>query len=426
VLMVFSARTPTLEILPLVDGRLELGRAMSRGDDLMSRRHALITHVGGRWSVKDLGSRNGTHVDGRAVAAETETEAQRGVVRLGGTLFLLRDTPPSPSDLRVTVNDEGVVGPRFGEALAAVRRAAASAQHLLLTGESGTGKERLAREFHAAGPQAQGPWIAVNCAAIPESIAERLLFGATRGTYTGADADAAGYIAAADGGTLFLDEIGDLPAPTQAKLLRALETHEILPLGASRARRVRTRFCFATLAELRGSPRFRQDLYFRIAQHVVQAPALRDRPEEIPWLIAWQLDRVEGTLRPHARFVERCLLATWPGNVRELLAVVRRAADQARLAGAALVTATGLDPVTPEPQASVSTGGGDEAASAAETPEEIMRSAILAALEKAGWRVSGERGAARLLGLKPTTLESRMKQLGIERPGARGGGDGED
>jgi transcriptional regulator with GAF, ATPase, and Fis domain len=306
-----------------------------------------------------------------------------------------------------------------------VERAAAGSEHLRITGESGTGKERLARAYHAAGPQAQGPFVAVNCAAIPESLAERLLFGATRGTYTGADADAAGYIAAADGGTLFLDEVGELAPQVQAKLLRVLESHEVLALGASRPRRVRTRFCFATLASLRDPTRFRPDLYFRIAQSTIEVPPLRERVEEIPWLVCWQLARLGNDVSPHPRFIERCLLRPWPGNVRELLAAVRRAFDVARTAGEAVLGATHLEEVmggSVAPPAGSDVGGGAPTPTPAPAPArgaesaELMRGAILAALEQTNWRVSGERGAARLLGLRPTTLESRMKQLGITRP----------
>src|SRR5262249_25883004 len=158
---------------------------------------------------------------------------------------------------------------------------------------------------------------------ISETIAERLLFGAKRGAFSGADADADGYLQAADGGTLFLDEIAELGLAVQAKLLRVLENKEVLPVGATRARPIALRLCSATHKGLRAqveAGRLREDLFFRIATPQVSVPPLRQRLEEIPWLLQVAAQSVAPNLKLSASLVETCLLRSWPGNVRELLA----------------------------------------------------------------------------------------------------------
>jgi transcriptional regulator with PAS, ATPase and Fis domain len=179
------------------------------------------------------------------------------------------------------------------------------------------------------GAQSTAPFIAVNCAAIPEGLAERLLFGAKRGAYSGANTDAQGYVTAAHQGTLFLDEVAELDPLVQAKLLRVLETREVLPLGESRPRPVQIRVCAATHQNLReavSAGRFRQDLYFRLGRPEVVLPPLRERIDELPWLIQAELARTRPDRLASASFVEACALRAWPGNVRELLREVRLAA----------------------------------------------------------------------------------------------------
>jgi transcriptional regulator with PAS, ATPase and Fis domain len=186
--------------------------------------------------------------------------------------------------------------------------------------------------------------VAVNCAAIPHAIAERLLFGAKRGAYSGADADAPGYVQEADGGTLFLDEIAELEPQVQAKLLRVLESKEVLPLGASKPRKVDFAFCSATNKDLRtlvAAGTLREDLYFRIGRPAVTLPALRNRPEEIPALIVQELAALSPAPTAHVSLVEQCILRPWPGNVRELRAEIRAAA-QAALTNSQRVTARHL------------------------------------------------------------------------------------
>jgi len=177
--------------------------------------------------------------------------------------------------------------------------------------------------------------VAVNCAALPPPLAERLLFGVRRGAYSGADTNADGYLAAADGGTLFLDEVAELPLEVQAKLLRVVEDRELLPLGAARSRRIDVGFVTATHADLRAQAatgRFRQDLYFRLGKPVVSLPPLRERLEDIPFLVERAFAQLARPRQPHASLVEAALRRAWPGNIRELLREITEAATRAPVA----------------------------------------------------------------------------------------------
>jgi DNA-binding NtrC family response regulator len=342
VIVVFSGGAPQARAIPLALGSLELGRGdASDGkldDGRVSRQHARVALEDGRWIVTDLASQNGTFVDGQLTAAHTPTPAQR-VIRVGDSLLVpCADVRPF-EHTGVGVLDGFVRGPAMRALLEATARAAHDGTTLHIRGESGTGKEGIAQAFHRAGARGASPFVAVNCAAIPHAVAERLFFGAKRGAYSGADADAPGYVQEADGGTLFLDEVAELDLQVQAKLLRVLESHEVLPLGASKPRKVDFVFCSATNKDLRAlvaAGLLREDLYFRIGRPAVTVPALRNRPEEIPALIAHQLAALSPAPAVHVSFVEQCLLRPWPGNVRELLTELRTAASAALIDGARL------------------------------------------------------------------------------------------
>ena len=204
---------------------------------------------------------------------------------------------------------------------------------VLILGESGTGKELVARAIHHGSPRAAGPFIPVNCVAIPGELAESMFFGHLRGAFTGATADRKGWFELADGGTLFLDEIGDMPAALQAKLLRVLEDGEITPVGAQQTKRVDVRVLTATNANLSAKiagSTFRQDLYFRLARFIVETPPLRKRTEDIPLLVAHFLQMFAGEMgiTPPTLAPEALALLTghpFPGNVRELKNVIERA-----------------------------------------------------------------------------------------------------
>jgi transcriptional regulator with GAF, ATPase, and Fis domain len=422
VLIVWTGEAPALTASVLILGRELLGDlpAVRGRDDRISRLHARL-RVGPRgFTVTDLGSRNGSFVNGRPLVDGEIAAPVGAVVRAGRTLALLVDDVRRFEDAAIEVDGEVVAGPTLVGTWARAARAARTGDTLLVTGESGAGKELVARAFHRASG-ASGPLVAVNCAAIPASVAERLLFGTRRGAYSGADRDADGYLATADGGTLFLDEIGDLDLAVQAKLLRVLETGELLPLGAARAVPVRLKIVAATLRDLRGevaARRFRDDLYYRIGRPEVAVPPLRERREEIPYLVS----RTAGAagVTAHPSLVEACLLRPWPGNLRELIGEIRRAALAAREDARPQIRADDLDP---RAGATIAAEAADPAhdttdlrhpadrarAGPAPLPQ---REAIEAALRDADGNVSA---AARILGLHRNQLRrylARHPELG--------------
>jgi DNA-binding NtrC family response regulator len=404
VAVVHSVSAPVLRVAALERRRLAIGRDDPIGetlaDERLSRHHAEVSLNGDHWNVHDLGSRNGTFVDG--VPVDGSARARPGaVVRAGGTVMLLvHDVRPL---LAARIVEEGgiVRGPRTAAAFEAAARAAALGGPLLITGESGTGKELVARAFHAACSRPLGPFVPVNCATIPHGLAERVLFGAKRGAYSGATGDTEGHVQAAEGGVLFLDEIGELDAGVQAKLLRLLETKEVTALGSPTPRRANVRFCCATNRNLRteaGEGRFRSDLYYRLNGLEVTLAPLRERREEIPWLVA-NAARQSGLDALHARLVEACMLLPWPGNVRELVRETRHAADRAR---DGVLRAEHL-----RAEAGCALGPSLRARTPAPTPE-----AIEEALAREGGNVAA---AARSLGLHRTQLRRFMQTLGLPR-----------
>jgi len=414
VALLFSGETPRCEAIPLAGGAVELGRGTAGIDDgRASRRHAEVAFAGERFRVRDLDSRNGTFLDGERVEGEAAA-GPGGLVRIGRSLFLLvADLRPFASG--VETRGGRVVGPTLRRAWDDVARAAQAGNTLLVTGETGTGKELAARAFHDAGPASRGPFVAVNCAAIPEGVAERLLFGAKKGAYSGAGADADGYFRAADGGTLFLDELGELDEAVQGKLLRALETREVTPLGATAGVRVDVRVCAATTRDVRkavADGSFRRDLYFRVGRPEVGLPPLRARREEIPWLVARALRDADPALRPDLTLVETATLAAWPGNVRELLGAVRRAAHAARADGRELVEARDLEPGAGAPiEAGLDAGTG-------EARRQPTGAEVEAALRDEAGNVTG---AAKRLGLHRNQLRRWLAAHNVD-PRAFGGG----
>ncbi len=348
-LVVFSGATPMRVSIPLGEGRTEVGRTLLEAhgveDPRASRRHAAVERGARGVVVHDLGSTNGVFVNGERVAGSVLVPpGPSAVLRLGRTVMLVA-ADVGPYEAAPPVAREGVVA---GAALASVHRrvvALAQAGHgVFLRGESGVGKEIAAAAFHRAGPRAAGPFVAVNCAAVPRELAERLFFGAVRGAYSGADQSAQGYVQAADGGTLFLDEVADLDLSVQAKLLRVLDAREVVPLGATRPQGVTLGLCVATLRDLRAevaAGRFREDLYYRVGRPEVRLPPLRERLDEVAYFV----DRAvrDARVLAGASLVEACLLRPWPGNVRELVAEVRTAAAAAVAAGAPEVAREHLD-----------------------------------------------------------------------------------
>jgi len=323
---VFSGSEGIVEDEPRVladgDGVLRAGRHPDcplafPHDRLLSREHATFRPQGLTLEVTDLDSRNGVVVDGQRVTHAVLGDGD--VVRIGATFLLVRIQDPHQLD----VADETILGPSpaMQSVRVGVRRLARSSATLLLTGETGTGKEVVARALHRASGRS-GPFVAVNCSAISASLAESELFGHVAGAFTGARSDHAGYFRAADGGTLLLDEIGDMPASLQPKLLRALETATVTPVGSTTPVGVDARVIAATHRDLEvmvAGGSFREDLLARIAQLRLSLPPLSERREDILPLLARQLPPDHPPLAPS--LVEALLRHSWRRNVREVVAV---------------------------------------------------------------------------------------------------------
>jgi transcriptional regulator with PAS, ATPase and Fis domain len=405
--LVYGGGSPQLGALPLTDNQLDIGRETPglAEDGRISRQHVRVSRSDDGWRVADLGSRNGTWLDGKRVEGEIASAAPM-VLRAGDSLFLFHDYVGRFDAPRVMVKDGVVVGPTLAPVWEQIRHAALDGLVLHMTGETGTGKELAARRFHDAGERKKGPFVAVNCAAVPPAIAERLFFGAKKGAYSGADQDAEGYVVAAHEGTLFLDEIGELDAGVQAKLLRVLESREVLPLGASRPRPVSFGLVSATHVDLRqrvAEGKFRQDLYFRLGRPTVALPPLRERREEIPWILS-RAAEAEKAPPLQTTFVETVLTRAWPGNVRELLVELKSAISAARRDGRGSVRASHLP-----------SGAGLDVGAAVKEPEESWRGLTRKKVEEA---LAAEKGnisaAARVLNLHRTQLRRLMERFDLD------------
>jgi len=288
---------------------------------------------------------------------------------------------------------------------------------VLVTGESGTGKELVARAIHERSRRRQGPLVTMSCAAILETLFESELFGHARGSFTGALHDRAGRFEAAQGGTVFLDEIGEVPLAMQSKLLRVIQEKEFERVGETRPRKLDVRIVAATNRELKAeveSGRFRADLYYRLNVFPIHNPALRERLDDIPLLAEHFVHAAARRLgRPAPPLTEaavRDLTARdWPGNVRALENVIERAVI---LAGDGQLR---FDWTSPDASLKAPVPPGGLPLLSRVAVEQHQREVIQAALERAGGRVSGSRGAAELLGMKPSTLFSRMTVLGLRK-----------
>jgi PAS domain S-box-containing protein len=293
-----------------------------------------------------------------------------------------------------------------------VERVAPTDSTVLITGETGTGKELIARAIHNLSPRKDKPLVKVNCAAIPFGLIESELFGHEKGAFTGALTKKMGRFEVADKGTIFLDEIGELPLDLQPKLLRVLQEGEFERVGGTQTFKVNVRVIAATnrnLEQLSNSGQYRLDLFYRLNVFPVHLPALREREGDIPLLAQYFVQKhAANFVKKINRIPERMMTAfqrySWPGNIRELEHVIERAAILSE--GPELEPIDWLSPATGK----ISKNGNTL------TLEEIERQHIRDVLGQTNWRVSGDKGAAAILGLKPTTLEARMKKLGISRP----------
>jgi formate hydrogenlyase transcriptional activator len=343
---------------------------------------------------------------------------------------------------------EQIIGksPALDSVLAEVERVAPTDATVLVLGETGTGKELIARAIHNSSPRCGRPFVKLNCAAIPFDLLESELFGHEKGAFTGAIAQKIGRFEMADKGTLFLDEIGDIPLALQPKLLRVLQEQEFERVGSGKTHRINVRLIAAThrdLAEMIKRKEFRSDLYYRINVFPVVLPPLRERRQDIPQLVSHFVGFFARRMGKQINNIPKETLSafisySWPGNVRELQNLIERAvicSDNGVLpnplsANANLVAVTSAEGTFKDfDRAVIRSDNGvlpnplptSDANPVALTPakgtfKNFERALILHTLQAAGWVVGGPHGAAARLGLKRTTLITKMKNLGISRP----------
>ncbi|MCB9748607.1 MAG: sigma 54-interacting transcriptional regulator [Myxococcales bacterium] len=433
------------------DGALTIGRgqqaAIRLDDKAVSRQHAELIVERRRVRIVDLGGRNGTRVNGKRLLRNGERPLASGdVISIGGATLVLHadeaeetqtvEAAQSVAPTRIELGERVVLiaAPVMARVFELIRRLAASELPVLIRGETGVGKEHAAYAVHHWSSRAAGPFVAVNCAAIPQTLVESELFGHVRGAFTGAAGAREGLFERAGGGTLFLDELGELPPATQAKLLRVLEDGLITPVGAARPREVDVRVVAATNRDLAvevESGGFRRDLYFRLASAPVEIPPLRERVHEVPVLASAFLEQASARIgRAPPQFgpgAVRLLLGhPWPGNVRELrnlaeylVAAIPGETIEARdirerLRESAVIAGVGPQRESepeqepegaPEPTP-------DERPPLAEELKALERARMIEALERAG---GVQKHAAALIGMPLRTFSAKLKQYGLKK-----------
>ncbi|MET0595671.1 MAG: sigma 54-interacting transcriptional regulator, partial [Polyangiaceae bacterium] len=380
--------------------------ALQLADDRVSRAHAeVLPHSRGVF-VQDCDSRHGVFVDGKRVSGGVVAPFG-SLIRFGDTLFLVaRDVEHHGAEARrlegmIEGGSVALAGPDLARAWDEAVRVASLHDPVLVLGESGSGKECIARIVHRAHG---GPFVALNVAAIPPALFEAELFGYERGAFTGATSASAGAFRAASGGVLFLDEIGELSFDLQAKLLRAIDTKQVRPLGASRDFVVETRIVSATSRDLRASCRdgtFRMDLYYRLAGIIVEVPPLHERRDDVILLALSFLSERSAGLFLSADAAEALALARWEGNVRNLRYALTYAIGRATSANRQEIRIADLPELSPMHE-------GHPALN-----EERIRSAM-----KAAGGVAAHAAAA--LGISRTTLYNTMRRLQMDMPALRG------
>jgi formate hydrogenlyase transcriptional activator len=309
----------------------------------------------------------------------------------------------------------------FEKVLVKVQQVADTDATVLILGESGTGKELITRAIHSVSNRSSRPLVKVNCAALPANLIESELFGHEKGAFTGALVQKIGRFELANGGTLFLDEIGEMPLELQSKLLRVLQEGEFERVGSSKTIKVDVRIIAATnrnLEESVNNKEFRADLYYRLNVFPIHLPPLRDRKEDIPALVTHFCKKYSAKFGKKISSVSKNILDAlhaydWPRNIRELENIIER--------GMIISKTNTLElgdwlpnTKTPEPT-SLAAGQGVAAGIQRKSLEDVERFHITEVLNKTNWRIRGDNGAAKILNLNPTTLEARMKKLGIAR-----------
>jgi formate hydrogenlyase transcriptional activator len=322
-------------------------------------------------------------------------------------------------EIRTEGNFEEIIGesPALRQILSQIERVAPTDSTILIRGETGTGKELIARAIHNLSSRRSRTLVKVNCAAIPMGLLESELFGHEKGAFTGAIAQRIGRFELAHQGTLFLDEVGDIPLELQPKLLRVLQEQQFERLGSTRTQQVDVRLVAATNCDLEkmvADKQYRSDLYYRLNVFPVTIPPLRERPEDIPLLVRFFAQRFARRMKKPiesipAKTSEALTRYHWPGNVRELENVIERAVILSRDTELE-VPFTELK-IAPEPAVTVKR----EPVPNSSALQDVEREHILQVLEETKWLVAGPSGAAAKLGMKRTTLQAKMRKLGITR-----------
>jgi transcriptional regulator of acetoin/glycerol metabolism len=405
---------PLSGLLRLRIGRGEKARLTGDRIDLpdpkASRDHAALERGPGGWRVRDLGSRNGTSLDGAAI---DEAQLEPGqLLRIGHCfLTLVEDAGAALErlDLKSAPWPFATFHGRFAAALDRLERIAASNLPVLIQGETGTGKEVVARAIHNRSGR-PGSLMAVNCGALPADLVESHLFGHQRGAFSGAVRDEIGFVRGADRGTLFLDELGDLPPAAQATLLRVLQEGEVAPVGASKPLRVDIRVIAAThrpLDEMVRSGRFREDLFARIAAFSFTLPSLRERRPDLGILIAELVKRTgRHDLRIHSDAFHALFEHDWPRNVRELSQVL---ASAAILTKDGIIRPADLPDALREPRVEQRKSGPPVALS---PEDEALRNELSERLQASGGNVTQ---VAKDMGKARQQIQRWMRRLGLAR-----------
>lgn len=383
-------------------------------DPTVSRHHAVIDETGEGYIVRDLGSTNGTHLNGIPIK---EAYLEYGaIIGLGNTRLQF---VPLQERVEIPPSEEEYFGDVFGGSLemrrtfTMLKKIAPSDVTVTIEGETGTGKELVARAIHSHSQRAKGPFVVIDCGSISKNLVESELFGHEKGAFTGATQTRSGAFEMADGGTIFIDEIGELGLEMQPKLLRVLEQREVRRVGGSEVFNVNVRVVTATNRDL-GSDvkkgRFREDLFYRISVVRIHLPPLRERGEDIPFLVqrfARELSQQYGHAGGDvvsAETLEVLRHYHWPGNVRELKNVITRAMAMGN--GTALQLRDFITPLSPEGKPSVSSLD----SLIGKTLEEIEKAAIMKTLAAHGGNKSA---AARVLGIAYSTLYEKIKKYGL-------------
>jgi len=357
-----------------------------------------------------------TQIAGQVALAVENAVAYREISMLKARLH--EENVYLQEEIRQEHNFEEIIGSSrtLKKILEQVQTVAATDSTVLILGETGTGKELIARAIHNRSPRHSRTLVKINCSAIPTGLLESELFGHEKGAFTGAIAQRIGRFELAHKGTLFLDEVGDIPPELQPKLLRVLQEQEFERLGSARTQKVDVRLIAATNCDLESmvtEKRFRSDLYYRLNVFPITIPALRDRREDIPLLARWFAQKFATRLRKTIESIPAKTLAalseySWPGNVRELENLIERAVILSR--------GPDLEVALPESRARAFAASSTQAVSENISLEDAEREHILRALRDTKWMIGGPRGAAAKLGLNRSTLQSKMRRLGIVRP----------